>query len=114
MCCSVSSLRFVSFQLDLVDRMGEVHRLQLIGIDKISTNPGPVNLDAAYDMFPHVERGDIDRPAGSVGILIGQEAVKLLPSRGDDPRDINGNLRIMRMRFRIRSSAGRFTPRYSC
>ena len=26
------------YKLDLVDHMGKVHRLQLIGIDKISTN----------------------------------------------------------------------------
>ena len=42
------------YKLDLVDRFGDVHCMQLIGIDKISTNPNPVN--SAYNIFPHVER----------------------------------------------------------
>ena len=34
------------YKLDLVDHLGEVHCLKLIGtgMDKISINPGPVNL----------------------------------------------------------------------
>ena len=35
------------YKLKLTDYFGETHCIQLIGIDKIYTNPGPCNHDAA-------------------------------------------------------------------
>ena len=53
-----------------------------------------------------MKRGDIDRPEGPVGILKGQEAVKLPPTGEDDPRDIVGNLRVMKTMFGLRLVLG--------
>ena len=78
------------YELELTNRFGETHCIQLFGIDKIGTNPGPCNLDGAYEFFPHVDREAIDIPTGPVDIFIGQDLVRLLPTGGndDDPRDL--------------------------
>ena len=80
------------YKLDLVDRFGDVHCMQLIGIDKISTNPNPVN--SAYNIFPHLERWAIGTPSGyphwaQISRGVHQEegavhAVQLLRPQGTD------------------------------
>ena len=64
MCVFTSSHKKVK---ELTERFGEIHCIQLIGISKISTNPGPCNLDADYKVFPHA---------------------RLLPTGGVNPRDL--------------------------
>ena len=87
------------YELNLKDIYGDITKLRLIGIERIATNCGPVDLSEIYKIFPHVKKGALDRPAGDIGILLGQDIVKLLPCGGDEPRDLQGNLRIMKTRL---------------
>ena len=87
------------YELNLKDIHGDITKLRLIGIERIATNCGPVDLSEIYKIFPHVKKGALDRPAGDIGILLGQDIVKLLPCGGDEPRDLQGNLRIMKTRL---------------
>ena len=67
------------YQLKLVDKFGNVFPLSLMGIDKIASNPGRVDVGIAYEIFPHIPAPALDRPQGEVGLLLGQDNVILLP-----------------------------------
>ena len=86
------------YQLELVDKFGNVYPLSLMGIDKIASNPGEIDVGIAYEIFPHVPALALDRPHGEVGLLLGQDNVTLLPWGGDGP-NLVGNLRVMNTRF---------------
>ena len=57
------------YNLELTDQFGETYCIHLIRIDKISTNPGPCNLDVAYEVFPHIDDAATDKLTGPVDIL---------------------------------------------
>ena len=86
------------YQMELVDKFGNVYPLSLMGIDKIASNPGRIDVGIAYEIFPHVPALALDRPHGEVGLLLGQDNVTLLPWGGDGP-NLVGNLRVMNTRF---------------
>lgn len=86
------------YKMDLKDNTGQTHKLELIGLEKITTNPGRVNIKEVYNLFPHIEKGALDRPHQEVGILIGQDQVQLLPTGGAG-RYQAGSLRVMEVKF---------------
>ena len=86
------------YTLRLRDRTGKVHCLSLMGMDKITSNPGRVDVREAYELFPHVPSGALDRPVGEVGLLIGQDYPWLLPTGGAD-ENCKGGLRVMDTKF---------------
>ena len=59
------------YKLLLKDRNGDYHKLNLLGMEKITSNSEKVDISAAYKVFPHITVGDLDRPTGEVGILLG-------------------------------------------
>ena len=74
------------YQLELIDKFGNVYPLSLMGIDKM------IDISIAYEIFPHVPALALDRPHGEVGLLLGQDNVTLLPWGGDG-LNLVGNLR---------------------
>ena len=58
----------------------------------------PPDISAAYQLFPHAKAGSLARPAGKVGIMIGQDNSSLLPVGGCGS-DAVDDLRIMKIRF---------------
>ena len=45
------------YKIALKDRDGRTHKITFIGLDKITSNPKWVNVQAAYELFPHIPRG---------------------------------------------------------
>ena len=82
------------YSVSIRDNQGVKHKLSLMGMDRITTNPGKVDISVAYEKFPHIRVGDLDRPTGEVGMLIGQNHVALLPTGGAGV-NCSGNLRVM-------------------
>ena len=67
--------------------------LRMVGLDRITSNPGSCDLTVAYSLFPHLDPGSIDRPDGEIGLLFGTDCVKLLPTGGTGINQV-GNLRV--------------------
>ena len=67
--------------------------MRLVGMDKITSNPGKYNLDFAYKVFPQYKRPALDKPEGEVQMLIGADQVRFLPGGGFG-RDLYQNLRV--------------------
>ena len=86
------------YKLILKDNQGNVHKLNLLGMERISSHPGNVNVDAAYQVFPHIPKGSLDRGTHEVGLLIGQDNVALLPTGGAGENQ-NEHLRVMDCKF---------------
>ena len=61
---------------------GSLHHLKLLGLEKITSNPGKVNVDYAYSLFPEVPAKALERPVGDVELLIGQDYVQFQPFGG--------------------------------
>ena len=91
-------LETMNYKLLLKDNNGDFHRLNLMGIDRITSNPGKMNVDKAYEIFPHVPKGALDRPSQEVGLLIGQDQVQLLATGGEGINQA-GHLRVMNVKF---------------
>ena len=70
----------------------------LLGVDRITTSPGRFSVEAAYEVFPHIPYGALDRKSGQVEILIGQDNADLLPGGGLG-RDLVGSLRVFSIPF---------------
>ncbi|MCP4117421.1 MAG: hypothetical protein GY737_18915, partial [Desulfobacteraceae bacterium] len=51
---------------------------------QITSDPQPINVKAAYQLFPGVPQGALDRPTDPVGILLGMDCADLMPTRSDD------------------------------
>ena len=70
----------------------------LLGVDRITSSPGQFSVQAAYQEFPHVPPGALDRKSGMVEILLGQDNPSLLPGGGTG-RDQKGSLRVFSIPF---------------
>ena len=82
----------------VIDREGQKHAMRMIGLDRITSHPGRVDVSVAYNLFPHIEKGALDRPTQEVGLLIGQDHVNLLPTGGEGS-DLVGKLRVRKVKF---------------
>ena len=56
--------------------------MKLLGLPTLMTNDLFVDVDPAYQLFPHVKAGALARPRGQVGILLGLDQCDLHPSGG--------------------------------
>ena len=65
-------------------------KLVLLGMDSLTEIPGEYSVDVAYELFPHLRPGCLEKPNGEVDILIGQDNVDLLPKGGDGPDLVDG------------------------
>ena len=70
-CCDVASFYDSHAMMELVDKFGNVYPLSLMGIEKIGSNPGGLDVGIAYEIFPLVPALALDRPHGEVGLLLG-------------------------------------------
>ena len=87
---TVMELTFYEVELILAN---ESISIRLIGLDKITSNPGSFALTVAYQLFPHHKAPSLDKPDGDVEILIGADQVRFLPGGGHG-RDRVDNLRV--------------------
>ena len=67
--------------------------MMLVGLDRISTSPGQFSVEAAYDLFPHIERGALEKPAGDIQMLIGADQIAMIPGGGEGENLVQ-NLRV--------------------
>ena len=85
------------YDLELNDIHGNIHTIELTGIEKITSNQ-VADVSAAYKIFPQLKRGSVDRHSGDVGILIGSNYTSLLP-KGVEDNFCEGNLRAVKTLF---------------
>ena len=69
-----------------------------LGVERITSSPGRFSVEPAYEIFPHVEPGSLDKKSGQVEILIGQDNAVLLPGGGLG-RDQVADLRVFSIPF---------------
>ena len=58
------------YNLDILDKFGNVHRLRVFGIDKITGAIAEVDLRPIVERFKTIKMEDIARPYGEVDVLI--------------------------------------------
>ena len=74
---------------------GESRVIRCMGIQSITENYGPENVEGAYKLFPQYKNGELDRPKGThIDLLIGLDQADLLPRGGLDC-DASGKLMVM-------------------
>ena len=79
----------------LLEVDGKMRNVLCMGIQTITVNYGPENVDEAYKLFPQYTNGELDRPQGdAIDVLIGLDQADLLPRGGLDD-DACGQLLVM-------------------
>ena len=87
------------YQLPVTCNDGIELWINCVGVDCITENSSKMtNIAKAYELFPHVPKGALDRPVGEVSIMIGQDQAALLASGGTG-KDVRGNLRAMQTKL---------------
>ena len=84
--------------LTIRDNKGKERKLVLLGLDEISEMPARYDVSVAYSVFPHVPAGSLDRAAGQIDILVGNDNVDLLPGGGLG-EDLVDQLRVFHIPF---------------
>ena len=79
------------------DRSGRTHVIRIIEVDHICDLQRLPILEKNHKRFQWLPPGCLDRPKTPIGILLGQNANKLLPGSDEDAR--SGNMRIRRSRL---------------
>ena len=88
------------YPMRLTSNSGQFADLKLIGVDRITSRPQQVSVQKAYDLFPHLPPGSVDRPTLEVGILVGQDGNIVHPVGGEEHAGERvGNLRCLRSGF---------------
>ena len=67
------------YEINIIDRNGENHAIQLYEIDDICGQLSSMSMEALVEFFPSVSTEDIARPVGEVDILIGMEYAEIHP-----------------------------------
>ena len=67
-------------------------------LDKLSKVPGWYDISVAYEIFPHIAKGAMDREGEDLDIIIGMDHADLMPY-GDDVADIVDRLRVYTVPF---------------
>ena len=88
------------YKLTLYGNGGLKKKITFLGVKDIASIPERVNVDAAYEVFPFVEQGDLERPTAAIGVLIGLDNVEFMPTGGalEDGHRVNG-LQCMKSAF---------------
>ena len=74
---------------------GKMRNVLCMGIQTITENYGPENIEEAYKLFPQYTNGELNRPLGdAIDVLIGLDQADLLPRGGLDD-DACGQLLVM-------------------
>ena len=73
---------------------GKQWKLILLGLQRKTSKPEPQDVSEAYQLFPHLPCGSVDRPTHEVGLLFGVDNTALLPLGGSGINQV-GNLRAM-------------------
>merc|ERR1711867_48213 len=69
----------MEYELELLSKDGDVVKVFAVGLDALTQEHPSGDLDAAYKLFPEVEREALLRPEGPVDILLGQDFAGYLP-----------------------------------
>ena len=85
----------IHHDIELVDQYGTKHKVHCIEVDHITDIQDQPDFEMIYNLFPHILKGSLNYPDMEVGLLLGQNVIILLPTRGNQ-RNRNGNLRVCR------------------
>ena len=69
------------YLLDLTSDFG-VRRILVLGLDQLSTVPGVYSQKVAYQVFPHLQHGQLERAEGHLDLIVGQDQTDLQPGGG--------------------------------
>ena len=87
------SVQRVAYYRLVIRHSEETFEITVVGLDRISTSPGSYSVSKAYEIFPHIERGVLDKPEGDIELLIGADQVRFMPGGGDGVNLVD-NLRV--------------------
>ena len=68
------------YLVPLVNKDGERIEISAFGIDKITSDLSPIDLEAAAGVF-ELTRGELTRPQGAVNLLIGMDYADIIPTK---------------------------------
>ena len=85
------------YLVDITSDYG-VRRILVLGLDKLSQIPGVFSQKIAYQVFPHLEHGQLERACGDLDLIIGQDQTDLQPGGGLG-RDMVEGLRLWETPF---------------
>ena len=88
-------IRTKEYQFWLMDRDKREYEVWAVGLESITDEIVHCSLDAVYDKFPEIDRESLQRPSGSVNVLLGMD------HRGLHPVEYltKDNLRVTRSKF---------------
>ena len=75
----VSSMNTTLYEVELIDRDGDVHKLKMYEIDDICGEINSTPTDSFVKYFPSVTKEEIARPRGKIDMLIGMDYAGLHP-----------------------------------
>ena len=83
------------YTLEISNNIGLMRKITFLGVDAITSTPEPINVSAAYEIFPWLPPCSVERPTREVSLLIGNDEVPT----GGEPEFTNKNLRCMKSSF---------------
>ena len=91
----VLKIKYYSTEVTVFDEQKRMRvvTIRLIGVDRITTNPGSYDVSIAYQIFPHIKAPTLDKPSGEVELLIGSDQIMFMPGGGHGKNHV-GNLRV--------------------
>ena len=61
------------YHFDIIDKRGKSYKMTAYGIDNITNEISEIKIDNIIHLFTNINKRDIERPSGTVDILIGME-----------------------------------------
>ena len=78
---NVSTQNTWLYEITIMDRNNEPHKIKAFQIDEICSNLKRVNTDKFAKLFPSTSHLDIRRPKGKVDLLVGNNYASLHPNK---------------------------------
>ena len=86
------------YTLEISNNIGLTKKITFLGVDTITSTPEPINVSAAYKIFPWLPPRSVERPTREVSLLIGNDKALFLPT-GGELKFTDENLRCMKSSF---------------
>ena len=67
-----------AYTMKLTNNDNITKKVKFLEVPTISNVPGPVDVSVAYELFPFVDKGDLERPTLPIGILLGNDSAEFL------------------------------------
>ena len=89
-----------SYWVELINRIGEIEEVLAYEMPSITAPLGKVDVSAAKRLFPQLRSPAlVDRPEGTIHLLVGIQYAGMFPWVNDHKKDKCGNLRLLSSNF---------------